>query len=159
MQSSEFKAIYKNAKISFKKAALSADLIRGCNAIEAQRRLEFNNTKASQLFSKLLKSAISNASIKGSDASDLYVSFASAQMGRTFRRARIVARSRVNPIIKRYAHLYVGLSKNAVVAPKVSVAPKKVKTQKVAPVKSAKPVAKRATKKVETKEIGGTDGK
>ena len=61
---------------------------------------------------QVLKSAEANAvHNEKMNPAQLFVKDAQVSPGPTMKRARIVARSRVNPILKRTAHLVVGLSR------------------------------------------------
>ncbi|MBD3366086.1 50S ribosomal protein L22 [candidate division WWE3 bacterium] len=104
-------AKYKGARTSVKKARTVADLIRGKDLKDAKVTLAFHQSKAANLFLQVLKSAEANAVNNNKlNPATLYVADAQVSPGPTMKRARIVAYSRVNPILKRTAHLVVGLS-------------------------------------------------
>lgn len=107
-------AKYKGARTSVKKVSPVMDLVRGKNVAEAENILQFHKTKASDLILKVLKSAVANArnNLHLSER-DLYISEIYASEGMTWKRGRIVARSRFSPIFKRTSHLVVGLSERS----------------------------------------------
>ena len=107
-------AKHKGARTSVKKVRPVMDLVRGMNVSDAQRVLDFHPTKASGLILKVLNSAVANARNNMSLSEDkLYISDIYVTEGRTMKRGRIVAKSRLNPILKRTAHLVVGLSERS----------------------------------------------
>jgi len=101
----------KYIRTSTKKAKVAADLIRGLGIEEAKVLLVFHQSKAARLLLNVLKSAEANAvnNLK-MNAANLYIKDAQVSPGPTLKRARIVARSRTNPILKRTSHLLIGLS-------------------------------------------------
>ncbi len=101
----------KYIRTSTKKAKVAADLIRGLGIEEAKVLLVFHQSKAARLLLDVLKSAEANAvnNLK-MNAANLYIKDAQVSPGPTLKRARIVARSRTNPILKRTSHLLIGLS-------------------------------------------------
>ena len=111
MEQSQVYANHKMARISAKKVAPVMDLIRGKGLQEAKVTLAFDTTKAAVLLLKVLKSAEANASNNRKlDLSKVYVSEVWAGPGPTYKRMRLVAKSRVSPIMKRTSNIYVGLS-------------------------------------------------
>jgi large subunit ribosomal protein L22 len=110
MESTVF-AKYIGARISPKKVAPVADLIRGKDVKEAKVILTFDTTKGSDMILKVLRSAEANAKHNNKLASDrLFVSEVWVGPGPMMKRGRIVAKSRMSPILKRTSHIYVGLS-------------------------------------------------
>ncbi len=104
-------AKYKYASISPKKVKSVIDLIRGKDLEEAKVLLTFHKSKAAEMILKTLRSAEANAiNNKRMSANELYISDAQVSAGPTAKRARIVARSRINPILKRTSHIVIGLS-------------------------------------------------
>ncbi|HDQ88569.1 MAG TPA: 50S ribosomal protein L22 [candidate division WWE3 bacterium] len=101
----------KYARTSVKKGRPVAELIRGKDVTSAKVLLAFHQSKVAKIFLKVLKSAEANA-INNSKLSkaDLYVADAQIYPGPIMKRARIVARSRTNPIQKKTSHVVVGLS-------------------------------------------------
>jgi large subunit ribosomal protein L22 len=107
----EVYAKLKYARTSCKKARTVAELIRNKSVQDAKVLLAFHQSKIAKLFLKVLKSAEANALNNAKLAkADLYVSDAQIYAGPTIKRGRIVARSRMNPILKRTSHVVVGLS-------------------------------------------------
>jgi len=101
----------KYVRTSTKKARVVVGLIRGLDLEEAKVLLAFHQSKAAKLLLSVLKSAEANAVNNSKmNAANLYVQDAQVSPGPTLKRARIVARSRTNPILKRTSHLVVGLS-------------------------------------------------
>ncbi len=106
----------KYARTSVKKSRVVAELIRGKTIEEAKKILAFHQSKAAGMFLKVLKSAEANAVNNSKLSKDsLVVSDAQIYEGPTMKRGRIVARSRMNPILKRSSHVVVGLSAGEVV--------------------------------------------
>ncbi len=105
---SVFQAIQRNARISPRKARLSAGLIRGCGVEEALNRLTFDKHRASDLLRKVLLSAVANAQHRGGmDPMDLQVVATFIDEGLTYRRFRPCARGRAHGIKKRCSHITV----------------------------------------------------
>ncbi len=105
---------YNKARTSVKKVSPVIDLVRGKGVAEAANILQFNKTKASDIVLKVLNSAVANAKNNLSlNEKDLYVSEIFVNGGPTIKRGRIVARGRFSPILKRTAHIVVGLSERA----------------------------------------------
>lgn len=136
MTVSQVYAKHMRAPISPKKVAPVADLVRGKDVEAAKIILTFDPTKAAALLLKVLKSAEANAVTNSKLAKDsLYVSEVWVSGGALLKRGRIVAKSRYNPVLKRTAHIYVGLSERA-----------DKKFTKIAEKKQAKPVEKKVKK-------------
>uniref|UniRef100_A0A7C4XT80 Large ribosomal subunit protein uL22 n=1 Tax=candidate division WWE3 bacterium TaxID=2053526 RepID=A0A7C4XT80_UNCKA len=111
MKKAQVYAIQKYARISPKKVAVLMDLVRGKDAVEAARILKFDTTKAAKMVSKVLKSAVANARNSfNMDETKMYVAELRVDMGTSFKRGQIVARSRFNPYLKRTSHIILGLS-------------------------------------------------
>ncbi len=111
MKSSQVYAKHIGARISPKKVGPVLELIRGKDLISAKVALKFDTTKAAEMTLKVLKSAEANAKNNNKLNNDkLFVSQAWAGAGPTLKRMRLVAKSRVSPIAKRTANIYVGLS-------------------------------------------------
>jgi len=108
---SQVYAKLKNARTSVKKSRVVAELIRGLPVLEAKKVLSFHGSKAAKIFLRVLKSAEANAINNTKLSQDsLFVSDAQVYAGPTMKRGRIVARSRLSPILKRTSHIVVGLS-------------------------------------------------
>lgn len=104
------KAHVKTQRISARKARLVADLFRGKNVSDALGILHNTNKKASELFIKLLNSAVANATNnKGMDASKLYVKEVLVNEGPTLKRYQPHSQGRAYSIFKRTSHLSITL--------------------------------------------------
>jgi large subunit ribosomal protein L22 len=111
MNNSKVTAKYNKARISPKKVAPVLDLVRGKGLEEAKLILAFDATKAAKMILKTLKSAESNAKNNQKLTADkLFVSEIFVNGGDMQKSARFVGRGRVNPILKRTSHIFVGLS-------------------------------------------------
>lgn len=99
------------ARISPKKIGQVTDLIRGKGLQDAKVALTFDPTKGAEMLLKVLKSAEANAKNNAKlDIASLYVADVWIGPGPMAKRGRIVAKSRISPILKRTSHIYVGLS-------------------------------------------------
>lgn len=102
------RSIQRNARISPRKARLSADLIRGKKVEHALNILEFDNRRSSHFVRKVLQSAVANASEQGGiDPMDLSVSASYVDEGLVIKRFRASARGRAQPVMKRCSHITV----------------------------------------------------
>lgn len=111
METSAVYAKHLGARISPKKVAPVASLVRGKNIVDAKVALTFDPTKAAIMILKVLRSAEANAlHNKKMDTARLYVSEIWVGAGPTIKRGRIVAKSRMSPILKRTSNIVVGLS-------------------------------------------------
>jgi large subunit ribosomal protein L22 len=111
MKMSQVYAKHLGARISAKKVAPVLNLVRGKDVKEANIALRFDSTKAAEMVLKVLKSAAANAKHNTKLAADrTFVSEAWVGAGPTLHRMRLVAKSRVSPIEKRTANIYIGLS-------------------------------------------------
>lgn len=101
-------AVYKNAKISWRKVNPILKVIRGLPAEKAIDILTFSNKKASFCVKKVIKSAIANAeNNNGLDIDKLHVFSIYVTPGNCFKRFRARAKGRSNKIIKRNCHIFV----------------------------------------------------
>ncbi len=103
----EWKAIYRFARISARKARLVADLIRGRRVNDALDVLRFTEKKSSGLVDKVLRSAMANASEQEADVRLLFVKEVRVDEGPFFKRFRPKDRGRAHPILKRTSHISV----------------------------------------------------
>lgn len=111
MNKAQVYAKHISARISPKKIGPVTDLIRGKDLTDAKVALTFDPTKGATMLLKVLKSAEANAKNNAKlDMNSLYVSDVWVGPGAMIKRGRIVAKSRISPILKRTAHIYVGLS-------------------------------------------------
>jgi len=94
--------------ISPRKARLVADAIRGMKVGEALNKLKFTPKKAAGMFSKVVSSAVANASQRpGVDVDRLIVKQAFVDAGPTMKRWRARAMGRAYIIRKRTSHITV----------------------------------------------------
>lgn len=100
----------KYLRLSFRKAILVLDLIRGKTLAEARRVLVFSPKRASTAVSKVLESAAANAKVKGLSEGSLVVAKAAAGQGPTLKRMAFAARGRTRPLLKRTSHIVIELS-------------------------------------------------
>ncbi len=103
----EWRATYRFARISSRKARLVIDLIRNRHVNDALDILRFTDKKAAGLIDKALRSAMANASEKEADVRRLYVKMASVDDGPFFKRFRPKDRGRAHSILKRTSHITV----------------------------------------------------
>ncbi|CAL59240.1 50S ribosomal protein L22 [Mycoplasmopsis agalactiae 14628] len=110
MNNQSAKAVVKIQRISPRKARLVADLFRGKDVKVALGILNNTNKKASQLFIKLLNSAIANATNNhGMDASKLFVKEVLVNEGPTLKRYQPRSQGRAYSIFKRTSNLSITL--------------------------------------------------
>ena len=110
MNNQSAKAVVKIQRISPRKARLVADLFRGKDVKVALGILNNTNKKASQLFIKLLNSAIANATNNhGMDASKLFVKEVLVNEGPTLKRYQPRSKGRAYSIFKRTSNLSITL--------------------------------------------------
>ena len=113
----EFRAEYKNAKVSPKKARDVAREIQGMQVSEAINTLTFTPRKAARILNKTLKSAVANATNIseekpeiGVDIEELRVKEAVVNDGRTLKRYKPRARGSAGAILKRQSHITIIIS-------------------------------------------------
>lgn len=86
----------------------AADLVRGAELTEARRRLAFSPLRSARVVSKVLESAVANATNNLSLPEDrLYVHRAYVDEGPTYRRWKPRAYGRATRIRKRTSHITV----------------------------------------------------
>lgn len=103
--------VHKGAMIAPRKARMTLDLIRGKSVSEARNILMTTNTKASRLISKVLESAIANATNNfGAKEEDLRIVETYINEGVTLKRSKIASRGSVDRRDKRTSHIYVKVS-------------------------------------------------
>ncbi len=104
----EAKAVAKYVRISPQKARLVVDLVRGKKVEEAQRVLAFTRKRAARFVSKVLKSALSNATQNPNiDEKIMFVKEAFVDQGPSLKRWRARAQGRVAGIKKRMSHITI----------------------------------------------------
>lgn len=106
----EVKAIEKFIRMSPRKVRLVADLVRGRSVDEAMGILKMTPKEAARAVERAINSAASNASQNfGLAREDLIVRTIYANEGPTLKRMKAGARGRYKPILKRSAHITVGV--------------------------------------------------
>lgn len=103
------KAEGKFLRISPSKVRQVMDLIRNRGAEEAQSTLAHLNKRSCEFLRKILKSAISNAKVKGFNVDKLYVSKILCNPGPSWKRFKAAAFGRAQPIRKRTSHIRIEL--------------------------------------------------
>jgi len=99
------------ARVSVQKACFVLDAIRGKDAQTALAIVTYNPRYASELITKILKSAIANAeNNNGMDVANLYVEECYANKGPTMKRIRPRAQGRAYRIEKRMSHITIVLN-------------------------------------------------
>lgn len=109
--SQSFKAVLRNVRIAPRKARLVADLVRGMPVSSAVDSLRLMNKKAAPLLTKLIKSAMANATDKATvDVDRLKVSEVFVDGGNMLKRYVPKAQGRATPVRKRTSHITVKLT-------------------------------------------------
>lgn len=104
------KANANNIRISPKKLAVVAHIIRGMNAEEALKFLKFAPKKGADILYKVVFSAVSNAQHNDNqNPSDLYLNTLIVTKGIVYKRGRPVSRGRMHPILKRTSNIRLEL--------------------------------------------------
>ena len=104
------KATVKYARISSRKIAIVANLIRGKNVDEALAILKFTPKAGVEVLEKLLKSAIANAENNNQmNHSKLYIAEIYSNQGPTLKRIRPAAKGSAVRIRKRTSHITIVL--------------------------------------------------
>ena len=110
----EVTAVEKFIKMSQRKVRLVADMVRGMGVDEAIGLLKMTPKEAAREIGKAINSAASNATENyGLAREDLFVSTIYANEGPTLKRMKAGARGRYKPILKRSAHITVGVAERA----------------------------------------------
>jgi large subunit ribosomal protein L22 len=104
-----FSAIHKYHRGSPRKAKLLVDLIRGKNVVAAENLLTFTTKRAAVDVKKALKAAIADAEQADADPTSLYVVESTCHNGPHIKRFQPKDRGRAHPILKRMAHITIGL--------------------------------------------------
>lgn len=106
-------ATAKFVRTSAQKAGLVLDLIRGVDVNGALATLRFSRKKIAKDIEKVLQSAIANAQQAegfGGDVDRLYVAKCYADQGPSMKRVRPAPMGRAFRVVKRTAHLTVGVA-------------------------------------------------
>ncbi len=107
----EVKAVEKYIRMSPRKVRLVADLVRGKSVDDAIALLKMTQKVAARAVEKAISSAAANAAQNyGLTREDLFVSTIHADEGPTLKRMKAGARGRYKPILKRSAHITVGVA-------------------------------------------------
>ena len=106
------KARLRYIRISPRKVRLVADLIRGMDVDEAIRTLKFTQKRSAPIVSKLVSSAVANATDVDPtlDIDELFVKTIYVDGGPTLRRFLPRAQGRATRILKRTSHITVELA-------------------------------------------------
>lgn len=104
----EVKAVAKTVRIAPRKVRLVLDLVRGKDAQEALAILKFTPNHAAEEVSKVVKSAVANATNNHQlDGSKLYIKACYADEGITMKRFMPRAKGNASQILKRTSHITV----------------------------------------------------
>lgn len=104
------KALYKFARISPRKVRPFADLIRGKTASAGLEALKYLPNRGARIVEGVLQSAIANAEDRGvRNVGYLKIVEARVDGGPSYKRYRPRARGMAYPVIRRSAHVHVGL--------------------------------------------------
>ena len=120
----EAMATAKYVRTSAQKAGLVLDQIRGLDVTQALASLKFNQKIIARDIAKVLQSAIANAQQAdgfGGDVERLFVAKCWADQGPSMKRIRPAPMGRAFRVVKRTAHLTVGVAERPA---KKSAAPK-----------------------------------
>jgi len=105
------KAKISHLRVAPRKVRLVADLVRGKKIAQALDILRFTKRGCATDLSKLLKSALSNANVKGGiDVDKLYVHRLTVDQGPILKRSLPRARGSASPIQKKTSHVTVILA-------------------------------------------------
>jgi len=107
----EVKAVEKYLRMSPRKIRLVVDLVRGKGVDEAIGLLKLTPKEAARVVEKAINAAAANATQNyGLVREDLYITTIHADEGPTLKRMKAGARGRYKPILKRGAHITVGVA-------------------------------------------------
>ncbi|MBY0262481.1 MAG: 50S ribosomal protein L22 [Phycisphaerales bacterium] len=104
-----FQCIFKFHRGSPRKAKLLVDLIRNKNVVVAENLLTFTTKRAALDIKKALLAARDEATANQADPERLFVSVSTVADGPRMKRFQPKDRGRAHPIIKRMAHITIGL--------------------------------------------------
>ncbi|MEW5895303.1 MAG: 50S ribosomal protein L22 [Candidatus Omnitrophota bacterium] len=102
-------AIGRHIRISPRKVRPVIDLIRGKDVNTSLAILSQVDKRATDIISKVLTSAVSNAKQKGLEGAQLYISKIIADPGSSWKRFRPAPFGRATKILKRTTHLTIEL--------------------------------------------------
>ena len=107
----EVMAVEKYIRMSPRKVRLIADLVRGKGVDEAMALLKMTPRIAARAVEKAVNSAAANATQNlGLNRADLFISTIKSDEAPTLKRVKAGARGRYKPILKRSAHITVGVA-------------------------------------------------
>ena len=110
----EARAIAKYVRISPRKVNIVLNLIRGKDVKEALAILKFTPKSASEIITKIIKSAVANAENNHEmNADNLYIAESYADQGPTLKRFQPHAQGRAFRIKKRTSHITVVVREKA----------------------------------------------
>jgi len=126
------KAILRQVRISCRKAALVADLVRNKKVEDAINILRFTPKKAAPIIKKVIEAAVANAENNfKQNKENLFVKEIVVNEGLTMKRGIHISRGRSHPLLKKTAHIAVKLeSKGGSKATKDEPKVKKIKSKK-----------------------------
>lgn len=104
-----FSAVHKYHRGSPRKAKLLVDLIRGKHIEDARNLLTFTTKRAAVDVKKALDAALEDARQAEADMDSLYVAESTCHNGPHIKRFQPKDRGRAHPILKRMAHITIGL--------------------------------------------------
>lgn len=104
-----FQSVYKYHRGSPRKAKLLVDLIRGKRVDVAENLLTFTTKRAAVDIKKALKAALADAEQADADITTLIVTESTVHAGPIMKRFQPKDRGRAHPILKRMAHITIGL--------------------------------------------------
>jgi len=104
-----FTCIFKQHRGSPRKVKLLVDLIRGKNINDALNMLTFTTKRAAVDVKSALRSAIDDAEALNADINNLYVAESRVDAGPVMKRFQPKDRGRAHPIMKRMAHITIGV--------------------------------------------------
>ncbi|MCI0478273.1 MAG: 50S ribosomal protein L22 [Anaerolineales bacterium] len=110
----EITGVAKYIRMSPRKVRLVADLVRGKRVDDAIGILKMTPKEAARAVEKAVNSAAANATNNyGLVREDLWITKIFADEGPTLKRMKAGARGRYKPILKRSAHITVGVTERA----------------------------------------------
>lgn len=108
---SQVHAKLSSSHTSAKRVRIVMDLIRNKDVTLAERILEFHPSKGARILSKVLKSAIANATNNLKFVKEnLKITEVYANEARMQKSGRPASKGRYSPILKRRSHIVIGLS-------------------------------------------------
>jgi len=105
----KFSAVHKYHRGSPRKAKLLVDLIRGKGVDDAMNLLTFTTKRAALDVKKALSAAVADAEQADADVTSLVVIESTCHNGPHMKRFQPKDRGRAHPILKRMAHITIGL--------------------------------------------------